>query len=117
LLKEPALLSIGGNTGTVNSFVGINPEDLTGGVFNLTNLLEGNNLVCFALEVVKFAGPNLMSSALKTLATPIELLGKVVAPLVDLGCPVFDDLTLGGTDYLTYVFDTFPGANISGSAL
>lgn len=117
LLKKPELLSVGGNTGTVNSFAGIDMDDLTGGVFNAANLLEGNNLVCFALEVVKFAGPNALSSALKTLSEPIELLGKIVAPLVDLSCPVFEDLTVGGTDFWDYAMESYPGANKSGSAL
>lgn len=117
LLKKPELLSVGGNTGTVNSFTGIDVEDLTGGVFNAAKLLEGNNLVCFALEVVKFAGPNALSSALKTLSEPIELLGKVVAPLVDLSCPVFEDLTVGGTNFWDHAMQTYPGANKSGSAL
>lgn len=117
LLKKPELLSVGGNTGEVNSFAGIDLEDLTGGVFNAANLLEGNNLVCFALEVVKFAGPNALSSALKTLAEPIEVLGKIVAPLVDLSCPVFEDLTVGGTNFWDHVMESYPGANKSGSAL
>ncbi|KAJ4413762.1 hypothetical protein N0V82_008351 [Gnomoniopsis sp. IMI 355080] len=117
LLKKPELLSVGGNTGTVNSFAGIDMEDLTGGVFNAANLLEGNNLICFALEVVKFAGPNALSSALKTLSEPIELLGEVVAPLVNLSCPVFEDLTVGGTDFWSYAMESYPGANMSGSAL
>lgn len=117
LIKKPELLSVGGNTGTVNSFAGIDFEDLTGGIFNAANLLEGNNLVCFALEVVKFAGPNALSSALKTLSEPIELLGKVVAPLVDLSCPVFEDLTVGGTNFWDHAMQTYPGANKSGSAL
>lgn len=117
LRKQPELLSVGGNTGTVNSFAGIDVEDLTGGVFNAANLLEGNNLICFALEVVKFAGPNALSSALKALAEPVELLGKVAAPIVDLSCPVFADLTVGGTDFWKYATDLYPGANKSGSAL
>lgn len=117
LLKKPELLSVGGNTGEVNSFAGIDLEDLTGGVFNAANLLEGNNLVCFALEVVKFAGPNSLSSALKTLSEPVEILGKIVAPLVDLSCPVFEDLTVGGTNFWDHAIETYPGANKSGSAL
>lgn len=117
LVKQPELLSVGGNTGEVNSFAGIDVGDLTGGVFNAANLLEGNNLVCFALEVVKFAGPNSLSSALKTLSEPIELLGKIVAPLVDLSCPVFEDLTVGGTNFWDHAMQSYPGANKSGSAL
>lgn len=117
LVKQPELLSVGGNTGEVNSFAGIDVGNLTGGVFNAANLLEGNNLVCFALEVVKFAGPNSLSSALKTLSEPIELLGKIVAPLVDLSCPVFEDLTVGGTNFWDHAMQLYPGANKSGSAL
>ncbi|KKY32948.1 putative oxidase [Diaporthe ampelina] len=117
LLRQPELLSVGGNTGEVNSFAGIDLGDLTGGVFSAANLLEGNNLVCFALEVVKFAGPNALSSALRALSEPIELLGKAVAPLVDLSCPVFEDLTVGGTSYWDHAMELYPGANRSGSAL
>lgn len=117
LIKQPELLSVGGNTGTVNSFAGIDMDDLTGGIFNSANLLEGNNLVCFALEVVKFAGPNALSSALATLAAPIELLGEIVAPIVNLSCPVFEDLTVGGTNFWDYAMESYPGANKSGSAL
>lgn len=117
LLRKPELLSVGGNTGRVDSFAGIDLGDLTGGVFNAASLLEGNNLVCFALEVVKFAGPNALSSALKTLSEPIELLGKAVAPLVDLSCPVFEDLTVGGTNFWDHAMELYPGANKSGSAL
>lgn len=117
LLSQPELLSVGGNTGTVDSFAGIDVGNLTGGVFSAAGLLEGNNLICFALEVVKFAGPNALSSALRVLAAPIELLGEIVGPLVDLSCPVFEDLTVGGTDFWGYAMDTYPGANMSGSAL
>lgn len=116
-VRQPRLLSVGGNTGEVDSFAGIDLGNLTGGVFNAANLLEGNNLVCFALEVVKFAGPNALSSALKTLSGPVELLGKAVAPLVDLSCPVFEDLTVGGTDFWGHAMEMYPGANKSGSAL
>jgi hypothetical protein len=40
-------MSIGGNTGTVNSFTGVNFEDLTGGILNAETLLEGLSLLCF----------------------------------------------------------------------
>lgn len=36
--------SIGGNTGTVNSFTGVDLGDTTGGVYNAQTLFEGNNL-------------------------------------------------------------------------
>jgi hypothetical protein len=40
-LQHPEFLSVGGNTGKVNTFTGISPTDLTGGVFNGATLLEG----------------------------------------------------------------------------
>lgn len=32
--KYPEIVQFGGNTGTVNSFVGVDPGDLSGGVYN-----------------------------------------------------------------------------------
>jgi hypothetical protein len=37
-LKYPKFLSIGANTGKVNSFVGVQPEDISGGAFNAQSL-------------------------------------------------------------------------------
>lgn len=37
----PGIIRFGGNTGTVNSFVGVDTGDLTGGAFNGASLLEG----------------------------------------------------------------------------
>ena len=42
---------IGGNTGKPNTFTGVNIADLTGGVFNAETLLEGNNLMCYGLQL------------------------------------------------------------------
>ena len=42
--------TVGGNTGTPNSFVGIEPEDITGGIFNAASLTQGNNLAYFAMQ-------------------------------------------------------------------
>jgi hypothetical protein len=51
---------IGGNTGAVNSFVGLEAGDLTGGLFNSATLLQGNNLMCFALQVAKTSIPDIL---------------------------------------------------------
>ncbi|KAJ3804494.1 Chloroperoxidase, partial [Lentinula aff. lateritia] len=45
---HPQFLSIGGNTGQVNTFTGVDVADLTGGVYNAATLLEGNNFQCFS---------------------------------------------------------------------
>jgi hypothetical protein len=49
VLQHPDLDSVGGNTGTVDTFTGVDIADLTGGVLNAATLLESNNLFCFAM--------------------------------------------------------------------
>ncbi|KAJ3883945.1 hypothetical protein F5051DRAFT_464271 [Lentinula edodes] len=49
-LAHPEFLSVGGNTGQVNTFAGVDFANLTGGVFSASTLLEGNNLGCFVLQ-------------------------------------------------------------------
>ncbi|KKK16525.1 hypothetical protein ARAM_003076 [Aspergillus rambellii] len=118
LVKYPELASIGGNTGTVNSFTGVDLSDITGGVFNATTLLAGNNLVCFVFEALKVLSPNALAGLYKTLAVPLKLLtDTLAAPLLDLACPAFDDMQLGGQPLWTALQDLFPGALKSSSAL
>ncbi|KAJ5054164.1 uncharacterized protein L3040_000446 [Drepanopeziza brunnea f. sp. 'multigermtubi'] len=88
--RFPELISIGGNTGTVNSFVGVNPKDISGGVFNATTLLQGNNLACFVLQGVQAATPSILSGLVSTLSLSniLQLLGSVINPAVaSLTCP------------------------------
>lgn len=114
-VQHPILLSFGGNLGEVDSFAGVNLEDITGGVLNLSNLLEDNNLLCFALNVVKTFTPNSLSSALKLLQVPLQLINDALLdPLLDLSCPAWKDLTMGGTDFLTGLRNTYPGARDGG---
>ncbi|RHZ61787.1 peroxidase family protein [Aspergillus thermomutatus] len=118
VLKYPELGSIGGNTGTVNSFTGVDLSDLTGGVLNLTTLLEGNNLLCFVFEVLKFASPNALAGLYKTLAVPLEMIDQVLSvPLLNMSCPAFKDLQIGGRPFWDAIKDDFPGALKSGGAL
>lgn len=110
--------SIGGNTGTVNSFTGLDLSDLTGGVLNATTLLEDNNLLCFIFEILKFASPNALAGIYQTLAVPLDFLTKALAiPLLDLACPAFQDMQLGGKPAWDAIIDLFPGAAKSTSIL
>lgn len=45
--NDPTLLNIGGNTNGVSTFTGLDIGDLTGGVINGQNLLQGDNFACF----------------------------------------------------------------------
>ncbi|KAL4931458.1 peroxidase family protein [Aspergillus undulatus] len=117
-LKYPSLASIGGNTGTVNSFAGIDLSNLTDGIFNLTTLLEGNNLICFVFEILKFLSPNMLGSIFETLTEPLNMITDALnVPLLDLDCPALDDVTVDGKPAWEALQDLFPGAAKSGSIL
>lgn len=69
-------------------------------------------------EVLKFASPNALSGLYKTLAGPLELIGKAVAgPLLNMSCPALDDLQMGGQPFYKAIQDHFPGANKTGGGL
>jgi len=69
------------NTGTTNSFSGVDVGDLTGGLLNSASLLKDNNLGCFVFQVAAQAKPDLL---LAPLAKLTSALGDVVS---QLGCP------------------------------
>ena len=101
----------------MNSFAGVNVGDVTGGVLNSASLLQGNNLMCLALEAVKTFAPNSLSSLFKVLEVPLGLVtNAVVGPLLSLNCPEFRDLSMNGTDFLSALLKTYPGAARSGVA-
>ncbi|KAK4561404.1 hypothetical protein LTR86_004721 [Recurvomyces mirabilis] len=100
-LKHPELANIGGNTRTTNSFTPFDLSNLTGGVLATPNLLEGNNLLCFALEFVKLAAPWFTNNVFETLREPLDLvLTSLSVPLLSLQCPEWKALTGGGENIL-----------------
>ncbi|KAF5027001.1 hypothetical protein F66182_875 [Fusarium sp. NRRL 66182] len=116
--KYPELGSIGGNMGEVNSYGGVNLSNLTGGVLDLTKILEKNNLMCFVFEVVKTVAPNYLSTVFEIIRAPLELITDTVgSALLDLACPAFDDLTFGAKGFEDGVMDKFPGAKLGSSVL
>ncbi|TEA13002.1 Dothistromin biosynthesis peroxidase dotB [Colletotrichum sidae] len=118
IAKYPELGSIGGNTGGVNSFAGVELSDLTGGVLNLTRLLEGNNLLCFVFEVLKTASPGSLSTIFSIIEVPLKMvMDSVGAALLDLSCPAFEDMTVGGKSFEDGIRGRYPGAERSGNVL
>ncbi|KAF4972594.1 hypothetical protein FSARC_867 [Fusarium sarcochroum] len=116
--KYPELGSIGGNLGEVNSYAGVDISDLTGGVLNLTKLLKGNNLLCFVFEVIKTAAPNSLSTIFNVIRAPLELITDALgSALLDITCPAFKDLTVGGTSFEKGIQEKFPGAKLGSSVL
>ncbi|KIX09441.1 uncharacterized protein Z518_00521 [Rhinocladiella mackenziei CBS 650.93] len=117
-VRYPELASIGGNTGTVNSFTPLNISDLSGGLLNAETLLEGNNLLCFVLQIVKTVSPDSLSSLYATLAKPLELLTDALGSALEpLTCAPFEDLTYGGQPIWESLTHIFAGAERAGSPL
>lgn len=83
-----------------------------------TDLLRGNNLLCFTFEVVKTFSPSILSNLLTTVAGPLEMVTSAIgSALLNISCPAFGDMTMGGMPLLEGLKDSFPGAAKSGSAL
>lgn len=101
--KYPEIVQIGGNTGTVNSFTGINPGDITGGVFNGATLLQGNNIGCFAFQAAQQALPSVLSGIVSSIAPVIALVNSYLTPVLQsLNCPAL-------TTFDQSAFNQFPG--------
>ncbi|KAH7040825.1 Chloroperoxidase [Microdochium trichocladiopsis] len=117
MVKHPAIASIGGNMGKVNSFAAVDLSDISGGLLNTAMLLEDNNLLCFVFELVKTLAPNSLSSVFKLIDLPLQVLTSAInLRLLDLACPAFADLKKDGSglDKIVENIDDFlhtlPGA-------
>jgi len=88
LLQHLEFASIGGNTGTPNSFVGVDPEELTDGVFNAETLLQGNNLMCYGLQLAVQELPDLLSGLVTNVAAAVNKVSDTFEQSsAQLGCP------------------------------
>lgn len=61
----PDTTAVGGNTGKVNSFAGIDVGDLTGGVFTAADLTNPANLGCFLSQNIQAEAPSFASNILQ----------------------------------------------------
>ncbi|OWP06256.1 hypothetical protein B2J93_2494 [Marssonina coronariae] len=92
-LEYPKFLSIGGNTGKVNTFPGVDLADLTGGVFNAATLLQGNNLACFVLQAVVQFLPDALNSVEGAVGSILRTLENDLAGVLSpLACPKLDSI-------------------------
>ncbi|WPH01851.1 Hypothetical protein R9X50_00470500 [Acrodontium crateriforme] len=106
-LGYPNTLLLGGNTGTVNSFTGVDFNDLTGGVLNAQTLFEGNNFACFTYQLLEQGIPNFSTGLLNDLKPITDLLNSAIGPFLGgLSCPQFGQFNTG-------IFDHFPGHSYS----
>lgn len=51
--NDHTLADIGGNTNGVNTFTGLDIGNVTGGVINGENLLEGGNFACLCVYLIQ----------------------------------------------------------------
>ena len=84
----PEAVSVGGNTGTTNSFTGVNLGDITTGAYRTEDLTDPKKFVCFFYQLTLAAVPDfLRSRALGTvLASALSLLHSKIDPYVDPTC-------------------------------
>ncbi|RCI17478.1 hypothetical protein L249_3301 [Ophiocordyceps polyrhachis-furcata BCC 54312] len=110
---HPQLFSLGGNIGRVNTFTGLDLSDLFGGAFHSYNLLRGNASICVGLQVLKTLTPSPFSSVYANFVVPLKLIEEAINPLFKvMNCPVFEDLSKGGTTAWDAIKGRFPGAKM-----
>jgi len=100
----PGILRIGGNTGTTDSFTGVDLQDLTGGVFNTESLLDGNDGACFLYQATLAAMPSAAAPVLGTVGSILGWALNLLGPDIQaLGCPQL-------AKFDNTLFNQFPGA-------
>ena len=91
----PEAVSVGGNTGTVNSFAGVDLGDITGGAYDTSDLTNPTKFVCFLYQLTLALVPDfLRSEALgSVLGGALSLLQNQIQPFVDPSCATIGKLT------------------------
>ena len=76
-----------------NSFVGIDPANLTGGVITAGNLAQGNNGICFGLELTLQEAPDFLSGLYSDVNPAMDALGTAIQTATGaLGCPQLNNI-------------------------
>ncbi|KAF2088265.1 Cloroperoxidase [Saccharata proteae CBS 121410] len=103
LLQYPKFATVGGNTGTVNSFTGVDIEHLTSGALNAQSLLEGDNLMCFILQFAAQGEPDLLKGLYSNVGQAQSVLDNILGQATS-------QLTCGPSiTFDTSSFQQFPG--------
>lgn len=84
----PEAVSVGGNTGEVNTFTGVDLGNITGGAYQTSDLTNPTKFVCFFYQLSLAIVPDfLRSEALgSALAGALNLLQTEISPFVDPSC-------------------------------
>lgn len=104
-LMYPGILRFGGNTGTVNSFTGVDTGNLTGGVYDADTLLQGNNLACFMYQATQAGLLDQLGPLLGSVSDLTNYMDSKLAPFMqDLSCPQL-------SSFNNELFQGYPGAS------
>ncbi|KAF2799324.1 Cloroperoxidase [Melanomma pulvis-pyrius CBS 109.77] len=103
--RYPSVVRVGGNTGTTNSFVGVNVGDITGGVYTATTLLQGNNALCFAFQAAQQGIPDALRGVVSAIGPIVALVAQFINPVTSsLNCPALNTFNQSA-------FNQYPGAS------
>jgi hypothetical protein len=84
--------------------MGVDIDNLTGGVFNAATLLEGNNAVCFGFMTASEVAPDLLRGLVGNVLAAVGKLTDALDPIFQtLGCPQL-------VKYDRLLLNKFPGA-------
>ncbi|KAG8796480.1 hypothetical protein FRC12_021113 [Ceratobasidium sp. 428] len=108
LAVVPNAISVGGNTGKVNTFTVVNISDLTGGLYEYETLLQGNNLGCFGFHALQEGLPDVLKTLFSNVTYAETLVAKKYGSVLSsMGCP-------GPVSYNKTSFKAFPGTSDGG---
>ena len=103
IAAHPEYASVGGNLGKTNSFTGIDPGNLTGGVYELSTLDQGNNAACFGFELGTEAAPDLLEGLFTNVTPAKSAIAAAFSKVTSaLGCKPIESLQYSQ-------FEKYPG--------
>lgn len=118
---HPEFLSVGGNTGTTNSFTALDPGDVTGGVYNADTLLQGNNGYCYAFQLLAESAPDLLEGIFTDVTPAMNKLSGAISQATNgLNCPQISNLMYGQFGQFpgyTQSYDDYKGENVQGGGM
>lgn len=102
-LQYPQFLSIGGNTGTVNTFTGVDIANLTGGVYDLTTLSQGNNAQCYTYQILVQMLPDVLEGLYEDTTSVLDsVISRFNSASSGLNCPQLETIQMSQ-------FNGYPG--------
>lgn len=110
----PSTCKVGGNTGTVNSFTGVDLGDISGGLVNGADLADPSKLGCFISQNIQAEAPSFLSNVFSGAAL-LSVLALIPTQLVPAlaGLGSCSNLPPGKT--VSSYGQNFPGAKVQNS--